>query len=158
MKWKQNLTAVERNNLYKALQEIINKYADEIDKYDYDSVYKHIKEDGWHSSVISGFTEIVYGYGIDPLKYMKSIPAHFADYAEIPEIVVPANIEYVEPYAFGMHQKRIVFEHTQKLPVIEDTAFFECIRLKEIKCSEDLWKVISKLNIDSSVKWVSNGR
>lgn len=149
-----HLAPTEVSKLYDALDKIVSECAEDIDNNNYENVYYYIKAHGWHSTVISAFTDLLHENGIDPLKYMKTIPAYFSNQSYITDLVVPRNITALEDYCFGSNLERIFFEGDDLKPDYQRTAFKNCYNLKEIICGKNVWQMISYYyGIWSSIEW-----
>ena len=131
-----HLAPTEVSKLYDALDKIVSECAEDIDNNDYANVYRYIKLHGWHSTVISAFTDLLHENGIDPLKYMVAIPDYFSNQSYITDLVIPKNITTLGDYCFGSNLERIFFECDDLLVDYYRTAFNNCFRLKEVICNK----------------------
>lgn len=98
-----------------SLKEFIEKYQEEINRRDFEKVYKN--SFNLHYTDIGRLTELFYKCGIDPLKYMSEVPEAYAyDLKNIKTINIPDSVTSIGPYVFLGCGKLtdVIYEGTKK--------------------------------------------
>ena len=82
------------------LKEFIEKYRKEINNQEFKKIY------GEHSLVLNSsrdlgkLTELFYKAGVDPLRYLKVIPANYADTSTLRTMRIPSGVTHIGKDAF----------------------------------------------------------
>ena len=92
-------------------------------------------------NIIPLFTEILYGAGIDPLKYLKNIPGYFAANSKKVSFDIPDNIETIGNFAFGNCENLKNIKLPNSLISIGASAFAYCKNLKSITIPKSCNKI-----------------
>ena len=94
----------------------------------YETLYKMAEED---FGVVPVFTAILYNSGINPLPHMKSTYPLMFRGLDIPEIVIPENIDTIAEYTFASrHITKLSLPKSLKEVIAK--GFCSCLSLKEI--------------------------
>lgn len=126
--------------LLNSSKKLIVKYIQLLRSKDYKTFYKEINNDVSYSRIVSNITEILYGSGEDPLKYMSEIPDNFFAYSDIKSFDIPNHIKSIGHNAFEECEiEKINF--SQRLKNIGFNTFFACNNLEDISLPASLEKI-----------------
>lgn len=155
------------------LNEVIDKFTNEINDNDFEPVYDWLLHTAFNMigvdrkyvacSVVSEFTELLYSNGIDPLKYLKTVPPYFAIFANnVQTVTIGSNIDCICGDTFGSKLNKVIFTTTNRNIDIVNIAFRNCVNLKEIVCPKWLkpylitHSIFDGMNgepLNASLKW-----
>lgn len=119
------------------LQSFMSDRKDLISQHNYEQFYSEIRDT--YPGLISFCSDIFYASGIDPLKYMKEVPAYFLQYCpEVSgELVIPDNIERIRALAFSGCSISAV-DIGKSCEEIRTRAFEDCEQLKDLNILSDV--------------------
>lgn len=111
--------------------EIIKNSQELIEENNFSKLYEKIYKVSTGFEDISNFTLNLYNVGIDPLKYMNSIPKHFLAGTNITSFNIPNNIIEIGESAFGYTELESI-KIPKNVKTINRSCFEECKNLKDI--------------------------
>lgn len=106
-----------------------------LDDYNFEYIYNKLNEADGDTAT---FTELLYNLNVDPLNYLKHIPASFmAEASTIKHANIPANIESIGNAAFFDCDRltSIDLSKCTNLTIIDNFAFSRCYNLTNIDLS-----------------------
>ena len=131
-----------RNNK-EFLKELITKFEKELNKNDFETIYKDISLR--HDYIFTtSFTALLLKNNINPLEYMNEVPNSFAKALDIEKFIIPANVTSIGYWAFEDCVNLSSIEIPKSITIIGGSAFHNCPKLKDVYYtgSEEDWKNI----------------
>lgn len=118
--------------------EIIKNSQELIEENNFSKLYEKIYKASTGFEDISNFTLNLYDVGIDPLKYMNSIPKYFLAGTNITSFNIPNNIIEIGESAFGYTELESI-KISKNVKTIHRNCFEECRNLKDVDLGNIEW-------------------
>lgn len=137
---------------------------DAINNYDFVFIYRELYEN-IEPEITSGVTSIFFKAGIDPLKYLKNIPACYlyGDFT-IKSFKIPDHVKSIGIAAFCCCENLRAIQIPSNIKEIETHAFGECYGLTSITIEEGLTHIgyeafiactsLRKIKLPNSVTYI----
>lgn len=115
------------------LSEFIKTHVDNINENNFAKVYEDANNQLKDSSSVGKLTELFLDAGIDPLKYMQTVPIHYVYYAsKITSIVIPDSVKSIGYQAFDSCNSLTNIMIGKGVTEIGGFAFSNCLSLTSI--------------------------
>lgn len=126
------------------LLNILKENRDFVDQNKWNDFYK--SQAYWLSDLYIStiLTMMIYDLGIDPLKYMDSVPSFFLARADIDNFVIPEGVKSINSSAFGACENLKTITIPTTVEKIQEQSFEQCENLHKIvyKGTKDMWSQI----------------
>lgn len=127
--WKDN----EKDAIYALLKD----YSYDINNENFKNIYNAVNDLEKSFSSIHLLTpylsSLFLNSGINPLRYMNEVPAHYLAGSNVESIIIPNNITKINHNAFRDCFYLSKVKLSDRLETIEEGAFYDCYRLQTIE-------------------------
>lgn len=130
--------------IIKQVEEFLKKeeVGDLINSLKFQDLYR-LASRSLHYMNIGKMTDIFYEAGLDPLKYMDSVPNNFRSYSDASEVHVPSNVDFVGDKAFQCMNNLTDLKIDEGPTSLGEEAFFLCEKLSHIDLPNSLTTIQS---------------
>ena len=135
---KKAATEIEKEDRDSLLQ-CVQSFEENSEK-DYIKLYKDVVDSasGWVAPFLS---LLLYSCGVDPLKYMDTVPSMFLRETDIEQFVIPKNIQKIGAHAFSLCKKLKEVSFAGDVTEMQISVFNSCYSLEEITLPQSLVKI-----------------
>lgn len=132
------------------LKDFIKQYKSEINALNFKEVYYQASQGLKNRGKL---TELFYKVGVDPLRYLKVIPANYANASTLRTMRIPNGVTHIGKDAFHHCYDLTSVTIPSSVAFIGDSAFWNCKKLKNITYTGTIadWN-----NIDKDYDWDRN--
>ena len=135
---------VSNKNQLEELTKFLRKRTDLVAESKFELLYQEANDHdddigtNYDHFIVSALTDLLYDSGIDPLPYLKEVPAYFAWELPIKSINIPKGITTIGSYAFSDCAELTEIYLPDTVRFIRDSAFQRAANLRKIRFSDQL--------------------